>query len=1487
MPSPEENAKLAEEAQTAEVRTWIAKMFEALKLGKPRFAEPKVALASDPGADPPGDPGGDPAKAEAEDGLAARRTAILLRLDALTLHDHVSVEERATISGHLTSMRAMLAKATAPDQFDRIEDALTRIEALAATANTAAAARAVRCAAVAASMSDITRPEGGVTSDYVAYDADMVLIDAIAAVPVAEDALAAAEAAVVRLKQEAARLAAGLADRAKRATAIRAGIPATLPEGANKDETDAVRRAEEQALAALGTEGAPLAGSALTEAEDRIKERQTALDAAAEGIATRATERTVVTGVLDTADLGGLTAAEGLPALTMEKEAIAAALPSAVTRDAISALLQRARKLADDADAARAARAKAMLATLGTLGDPPDLPEVEQAPLKAKIGRVQTGATAPLTATGLKDAADALAALPDLLKAAAATVADRRARVLAAATAAGLVGYPDKANADEKAALDLLRKAAALSPKPPLDEGAAAAAEEALKALNDLRAEQVLAISQREKAREAELETLLTLVPPLNAPGSILIALLKTSGALRAKIEAAATLADILALNTDVKALETEVKALTAFTKAREAAGAKLASAQANVAKASFEINQGCYQKALALAKAAGDLIDKAKTESDCTAAEAKVAEIAPLLVAARAYQPHMEQWRFDTELYVTGLPAKTPPEIAAKEAMSKLRDDLLEQADALAAAGDVDNAKAKLAEWGTTTTTYDDGTGIQDVSFSKARFDLVNAFVGKIETFVKDCVPTIQIIGRLKLEGGAEAFQDRFVEAKKKGCEEGDVTGAEGLLSVLTADVGKYAGVVPRLEKLSAMKGTKPFDDALDKANKGDPAEAGKLLDTIDATLAENAEFDARKAGLETQVSYYLPKLEGAARSAIETPWLEAPTQPDHKKKMAKLEAVASALKEARPLDRAREAAMALCTRHDPSGAFGIFAAAKAVETGGTLADAKKAYDDAAEHARRLGVYAGQAAVLEQSRKALPKDPPTAEEAVRDALANALVAAKAMKWDDADKILAAVETIPLVRAVSAAMAVYLAKRDKLARIQTRLVAQIKEPLPKAALVDPWNAAIAMAETKGDPVEATALLSVHEGVLKTAQNYAGAAREARLGLAAMDKIEVRATADARARKKKAAEQEVLKAETSAANAAEKVKITGEKLTQAKADEKKAIDDLKDADAGVLAAKSKSTTEKQAATKIKEDALAAKKEAENLSKKAETAEKNAKKQKTDADKKVGDLKAALAKKIADDGLAAATAITDAIYAPPYGKADLQKLLAAAEVEAGKGDFTKAIAAFKAVSAAAQAGMKAAAKAIEVVENGHYVSAHGPDVTDAASTVRLLTGKRPDGKMEPSNTSSSFATIEALLATREVALETLNAKFPATKETGLSKGDPLEYYVETDSEVPVGKSFKGNRMKKKYQAGEFKESRLCENFRELGPLTRVFTKVMFHFDNPNPAASKPLTNWKDVLAAYGASPPAKFPGQWVVHQHYPTATDFDPETGEYLT
>ena len=745
-------------------------------------------------------------------------------------------------------------------------------------------------------------------------------------------------------------------------------------------------------------------------------------------------------------------------------------------------------------------------------------------------------------------------------------------------------------------------------------------------------------------------------------------------------------------------------------------------------------------------------------------------------------------------------MPKATPTQTAQKAAMTAWRDALLVAADLLADQGKITEAKDKLAEFRTGKTTFVDPADsvVKDVQLNAATDTAAKDFAAKIATFAATDLPILRLVEKLGLPQPNPKFQPKYEAAKKKGYETQTWVDAKSDLAALAVTLQSYKPVVEAYQKLVPVLAVPAVASAvtLMKSDLTGGWNYGTALGRLNGLAQadkENAAYETRRAALTRRVNGTVAQLAGPAQARIEGPWDAAPGEPDHAKKMLKLAEAEGFLADADAMILAREAARAQKARLDAGDVYGLMTDAVAKEGADTFANAKIAYDQAVLGFGRLAILLGKVEKLVAVKDGLAKTAVVALKTITDALAAADIKAKGRLWDDADVALAPAMALPLVQSVSSQIGLYLDARNAVEKRQVRLASDIADPVAKKAFEDPWNAAIAKAETDHDYVKAIEMIEAHKPVMAEVQAYAGAATRARKGLASMKRIETQALPAARKAGKRA-----LLAITPLANAGQ---IT----------------------------------------------------------------------------------------VAED--AAALAKTNAIYPMPNSKAKLDNDLSLAEVEAGKGNFTAAKGMFEAICLAAKVGMAAAAAEIEALDDGHYVEAHGPGVTDPQHKLRLTTGMRPDGKKVATTNTSQFGDVEDMLAAREVAVAELAVKHPATTGVSVSAGDNLEYVEISEFEVPVGKSFKSDCMKKEFKAGEFKESDLCENYREYGPLTRVFTKMIFLFDDPDTARPIPrrITSFVDVnkhRATVGGVFPAAYPGRWAVHQHYPTPDNFDPDKGEYV-
>ena len=167
----------------------------------------------------------------------------------------------------------------------------------------------------------------------------------------------------------------------------------------------------------------------------------------------------------------------------------------------------------------------------------------------------------------------------------------------------------------------------------------------------------------------------------------------------------------------------------------------------------------------------------------------------------------------------------------------------------------------------------------------------------------------------------------------------------------------------------------------------------------------------------------------------------------------------------------------------------------------------------------------------------------------------------------------------------------------------------------------------------------------------------------------------------------------------------------------------------------------------------------------------------------------------------------------------------------------------------------------AKALEPLDNGHYVSRHGSQLSLADLRTRIITGLILEGggfKFSPTRYSTRFGSARDLVLTRREALrimqtEGLDIKNPPTFKT------EFETLIQYSS--PIGDGFVGTGPQKSLTFNG-KNGIGYNTVDQVSGLKRVYTKVI----------------WNDK--ANGGK------GNWEVIQHFPVAKDWDQLKQTYL-
>lgn len=243
----------------------------------------------------------------------------------------------------------------------------------------------------------------------------------------------------------------------------------------------------------------------------------------------------------------------------------------------------------------------------------------------------------------------------------------------------------------------------------------------------------------------------------------------------------------------------------------------------------------------------------------------------------------------------------------------------------------------------------------------------------------------------------------------------------------------------------------------------------------------------------------------------------------------------------------------------------------------------------------------------------------------------------------------------------------------------------------------------------------------------------------------------------------------------------------------------------------------------------------------------------------------------------------------IYPSTADKATLDKMLANAAALAAGGNFAAATKAYDDLVALAKTGMGEAAKALEAMDDGHFLAAHGPDVPIKKTLERMTTGIRPDGEVAPAAKSSQWQDIGDFLACYDLALEKAKAakgffnNIPAgSSGPVLAASDPAQVQITFDAGKAIGLGVEGlsRQMGFDESKGERGETDLFETFEVTEGLQSVQAKFIFHFKHPDSTSTAVLTNHNDYVKAYkskhGATSTPVYPceGHWALNQLLPT-------------
>lgn len=1106
-----------------QVKAWILAMFKALGLGDPVFS---TTLLDDGGGQKEDQLEG---SKDEDDPLAEARSELAARLDAIVLPARLPSEEAIRVEGQVAIVRTVLVASKSAADLAKVETAIVKLETIAESLRAAMERRLARSLQLSTALAGLTAPDIA----YLAASEAPDLLGEGAAIardlsgPIGETTLSVAEGAIRALAGRV-NIAKVLANgRAARSAIVLASFGQIVrPEGGAQPDYIAYD-AEIPAISALETP--PVGDREIATAEAALTRLKAEAGRLAAFFAARAQRVEKASGNLAAIDFKGIDAEAGLGDLEKEKGEIAIALPLARDDGAIGALEARITALAKAATDALGNRAAKVLAAIPSLQVPVDLPQPEAKPFTGRIEAIRAAATPPIAADALLIAVDDLDKLPGELLSAAERVADRRKRIdKAADDVSKLANDPPGANVAEKAELKVLRDSPALQPPASLTEDAALAATLAAKALSDRHAQLVIEIKAREDKRAEVLKTLLTLVPPISATGAETLTVLKDGAVLRAAVEKADTLSDIEAEDAGVKALQKAVKDIETLVAARAKAVNTMAVAEELVKSERKNLFAGGYSKLIEMLSNAGLALDAAKTVKDYEAAETKIADIALYLAKIKDYRAALNTWRVEAEFHINMMQTKstlaTPPArtaeekvlLAKKAAMQKLLLSLSKSADALATQGKITDAKAELAKFKTQAASYTDpnDSSVKSVSYVAVADPAAVAFPGIVATFMKGKYPIIEMAERHKEVIEVEKLKASWGNSRSKGFTEQKWALATSEIATLSSDLDKCKTFIDAYREYEALLKAAPDPSPLFTALgqiKGDCVAknfgAAKLkVDALDTGTQKNdAAYLKKRNGLKGRVAAALSVLTGAAGNGVSVPWAGADTEPDHGKRMARLDDVLAALGPCETLIAEKDKAKARLGTLDP-GKYKILEAADTLVTAGDIPGATAAYKQAEVEAGKLAEYLG---LLERVKTVRASYPATAAEAIKradDAMLDADAKATTQQLGQARDALLAVLNEPDVVVIDKAAALYQSRRKATKTMHDKVLASITYPAAKLKLTAPWAVIETAGEVDRKYLEAVDLMDTHKGVLAEAKPYVDARLRATRALIALDKI---------------------------------------------------------------------------------------------------------------------------------------------------------------------------------------------------------------------------------------------------------------------------------------------------------------------------------------------------------------------------------------------
>lgn len=165
-------------------------------------------------------------------------------------------------------------------------------------------------------------------------------------------------------------------------------------------------------------------------------------------------------------------------------------------------------------------------------------------------------------------------------------------------------------------------------------------------------------------------------------------------------------------------------------------------------------------------------------------------------------------------------------------------------------------------------------------------------------------------------------------------------------------------------------------------------------------------------------------------------------------------------------------------------------------------------------------------------------------------------------------------------------------------------------------------------------------------------------------------------------------------------------------------------------------------------------------------------------------------------------------------------------------------------------------------LDLINNGHVVGRHGPEVTLQALENRLKTGVAPDGHVSFAPASTKFSSYDALSQTQKKAFDAIQTRHNVDFRNPPAPGDPTKYQIEVGYDKPIDDGFLPDRATVQRNqsvvdsiTGIRKRGDIYTSVIPIDGVTGTFTKVVWENNQWRIVQHYPLAkNWDNVAKTY---------------------------------